>query len=381
MTVRQKKRFVCAAAYLLAAALPFGMYFGARALSDVRFDDALHAMTDAEPEHREGLWHFNSLDARTQQLYTVLYDAMDARRTETERVSFVPTEEEFSAAFDAVLSDHPLFCDLVREECTMRTTAYSAAVTLSYMPSGDARREALVRTADALLRSVSLLDKSTAAQQLHDMLVRTCTYTEAPGTAYNALVCCASDSSGYALAYTYLCREAGIDCAVVNGSVSVGDVVGEHAWNVLTLDGETGYTDASWNDTAFAGAENFIPLHGYYFLSSDEIMADHIAGSDPAPKAMGDTQSYYEKKNLRISAGEEPEPFLIALLAEARRVGSRFVEFQYPADGKDLHGVIAAAIDAVNADAAMTAPRLRSEYKCYAASPAGGMTVQLFYEE
>ena len=98
MTVRQKKRFVCAAAYLLAAALPFGMYFGARALSDVRFDDALHAMTDAEPEHREGLWHFNSLDARTQQLYTVLYDAMDARRTETERVSFVPTEEEFSAA-------------------------------------------------------------------------------------------------------------------------------------------------------------------------------------------------------------------------------------------------------------------------------------------
>ena len=96
---------------------------------------------------------------------------------------------------------------------------------------------------------------------------------------------------------------------------------------------------------------------------------------------MGDTQSYYEKKNLRISAGEEPEPFLIALLAEARRVGSRFVEFQYPADGNDLHGVIAAAIDAVNADAAMTAPRLRSEYKCYAASPAGGMTVQLFYEE
>lgn len=382
MTAKQKKHLLCAAAGLAAAAVPFVMYFGARTLSDVRFDAVLDRAASPKLQHTEALRHFNGLDPRTQQLYSVLREAMEARDTETARVAFVPTAEEFAAAFDAVLLDNPLFCDLVREECRLSTTDYSAAVSLTYLESGDARRTALARTADEMLRRVSVMDEDTAALQLHDALAKACVYTDTGslGNAYDALVCCASDSRGYALAYALLCREAGIDCAVVTGTAASGDTVGAHAWNVLTLDGVTGYTDVSWNDTDLAAADLSIPLHGYYFLSGNEIAGDHTAEHDPVPTAVGDTQNYYEQRQLTAASADEVRRLLSALLSEARRTGAEFVEFRYDPMGTDIAAEIASAIEAVNAEDTAH-PRLRSEYKCYPASASGGMTVQLFYEK
>ena len=391
MTQDAKARLYRYTAIPMAALICAGMYFGARALSMRQFDAAVASASETEVQIKDGLWNYNALSTREQKLYDVLFDAMEGRDTRTARVSFVPTPAEFSAAFDAVLYDHPQFCDLVREECTLLAASHSAQVSLSYLPDGTARRAALEHRARELLPSTD--DTKDAALQLHDRLTARCGYpagTDAAvgGTAYDALVVGEADGFGYALAYTYLCRLLAIPCAVVTGTADAGDHSGAHAWNVLTLDGETGFTDVMWNDTA-AGTDSGwgsdgIPFHGYYFLSADEIGSDHTPIIDFG--ARGDTQNYYEREGLCADTEEALASLLPSLLTEARRRNAAYVEFcPDPAlhlTGYALEELLSAAIQTANDDPSVDAPYLRQVNRVYHTSDnGGGITVQLFYEE
>ena len=396
MTEKWKKRLAGYAAWPLSLLVLAGLYFGAKAVSDIRFDAARASAGETELQEKDGLWNYNALGAREQQVYDVLYEAMTSRDTQTAYLAFVPTQTEFSAAFDAVLYDHPLFCDLVRENCSLISGDNAAYMTLSYLPDGEERRRVLSDFAESVTqdgRSQALSDGAFALL-LNDRLTQHCQYPTEPlsahSTAYDAAVGHA-DSFGYALLYTLVCREAGIDCAVINGTVQSGDSVGEHAWNVLAMDGVRGYTDVMWNDAAASismdGADgSALPFHGYYFLSFAEMSADHIPADGTAFGDGGDTQNYYEQQGCCIAGETELQPMLTALLSEAQREQVGCVEFRLePALGITdyaLEQALTAAISAVNEAAAADTPLLRQTNRIYHASHDGGsMTVQLFYEE
>ena len=149
MTQEQKQRYARYAALPMALLAVGGLYFGARAVADRQFSAAFRSASEYTAEQREGLWNYNSLTAREQMLYDVLAEAMEPQEEETARVLFLPTAEEFSAAFDAVLLDHPLYCDLIREECALVAGENSAYVTLSYLSDGETRRQQLKQAARA----------------------------------------------------------------------------------------------------------------------------------------------------------------------------------------------------------------------------------------
>ncbi len=396
MTEEKKKRISRYAAWPVSLLVLGGMFFGAKAVSDAQFDAATASASETEVQIKDGLWNYNALSAREQRLYEVLYDAMEGREDRTERVSFVPTQTEFSAAFDAVLYDHPMFCDLLREECALLAADHSAQMSLAYLPDGDTRRQTLEQTVNTLLASVSAIDERMAAVQAHDVLTARCTYLTPSSdgdaafgeTAYDALVIGDAGSSGYALAYTLLCRSAGIDCAVVRGVVNNGVQTGPHAWNVLHVGGESGFTDVMWDDPASSedgtadGTE--IPFHGYYFLSRNEMAADHTPLYDF--NVWGDTSDYYEQMNLCADSAETLEQLLQLLLTEARRAQKDTVEFrltgQLNMTDYALEEVLAAAIHEVNADQTLHTPQLRPVNRVYHTAKDGGkITVQLFYEE
>ncbi|MBE6657389.1 MAG: hypothetical protein E7604_02995 [Ruminococcaceae bacterium] len=394
MTAEQRKKVFRYAAWPAALLVCGGMYFGARAIADAHFSAALESVSDTEVQTLEGLWHYNALSAREQRLYEVLRDAIDLRETETARVSFVPTQKEFTAAFDAVMCDHPLYCDLVPAGCVLVAADHSAEASLAYLPDGGMRREILEATVGMLTAAVSTTDEKTAARQLHDMLTASCAYpaqTEdaAVGeTAYDALVVGEAGGMGYALAYALLCRAAEIPCAVVTGTAAANGISGEHAWNVLTLDGVSGFTDVMWDDTAAItdGGEDAAALafHGYYFLSRDEMAADHTPVYDFGVR--GDTDDYYEQGNLCADSPDALAGLLQTLLTDARRSTSDTVEFrldpQLNLTGYALEEILSAAITAANADETITAPLLRVVNRVYHTSASGGgITVQLFYEE
>ncbi len=396
MTAERKKRISRIAAVPLCALVAGGAYFGAQAISDALFSSAMETVGEMEVELRDGLWHYNALSAREQLLYRVLVKAADEREEQTARVAIVPTADEYQAAFVAVLYDYPLFCDLIPESCAVIAGDNAAYVTLSYLPDGEEHRRALSDFADAMTQdgiSQALTDAEFALM-LNDSLTRRCQYSAEPlsvrSTAYDALTG-DTDGYGYALLYSLVCRRAGIDCAVVSGTVYAGDAAGAHAWNVLTLDGETGYTDVMWNDAAASivmdGAdESPLPFHGYYFLSYEEMSADHTPAEKTAFPKTGGTQNYYERQNCNIPDEASLLPTLTALLSDAQSRAVGCVEFRLePALGMTdyaLEEALTAAISAVNETAPADTPLLRQTNRIYHTSYDGGsITVQLFYED
>ena len=105
---------------------------------------------------------------------------------------------------------------------------------------------------------------------LHDYLVTHCEYENlAPGqteytkfSAYDALIDRVAVCQGYALAYCYLTRRAGLNVDVVTSDAL------EHAWNAIYLDGERFYVDCTWDDPSNGWYEGHCS-HENFMLSRD----------------------------------------------------------------------------------------------------------------
>ena len=82
------------------------------------------------------------------------------------------------------------------------------------------------------------------ALYIHDYLVTHCEYdnTLTYHNAYDVIVRESAVCQGYALAYDCLMKQCGVECLVVT-SYSLN-----HAWNLVTIDGEKYYVDCTWDD-------------------------------------------------------------------------------------------------------------------------------------
>lgn len=106
---------------------------------------------------------------------------------------------------------------------------------------------------------------------------------------------------GYACAVQYLLQRAGIQCAIVTGTAR-GEA---HAWNLVRLDGDYYYLDATWGnasyraseelgDTAFDGV-NF----AYLNLTTEELFRTHEPRvTFELPVCESTTDSYFVKHGL-----------------------------------------------------------------------------------
>jgi len=84
---------------------------------------------------------------------------------------------------------------------------------------------------------------SEKALKACEYLVENCTYTTDTNcnTAFSALLDGAASSEGLALAYTELCKKAGIECKVVSGQRAWQ----KYYWNMICIDGEYYHVDVS----------------------------------------------------------------------------------------------------------------------------------------
>ncbi|MEA4932691.1 MAG: hypothetical protein VB071_03760 [Lawsonibacter sp.] len=97
--------------------------------------------------------------------------------------------------------------------------------------------------------------------------------------AYGALVNHLSVCQGFAQAYDFLCKRAGLFSLVVSGSTSTGD----HAWNIIKLDDGYYHVDTTWmqsNETR------------YFCLTDKQIAIDHTMISAYHPDCDGSHYAY-----------------------------------------------------------------------------------------
>ncbi|MBH5319108.1 transglutaminase [Paenibacillus sp. GSMTC-2017] len=106
---------------------------------------------------------------------------------------------------------------------------------------------------------------------IHDWVVTNVQYDQTLTfyTAYDAVALGETVCQGYSLLGYKMLKEAGIPVLIAEGSVNTG----EHAWNMVQLDGNWYHLDLTWDDPV--GAEDSTIRYTYYLKTDEELRADH----------------------------------------------------------------------------------------------------------
>ncbi len=192
------------------------------------------------------------------------------------------SKADFACAWKAYSDDHPEVFWISSE------TPYSyyemdgeLEIEFNYVLSGEelegAKKELNKAAEKAFAYAPDNPDDLELEVFINDYLVNHCEYktgAELCHTSYGALVNGEAVCDGYSRAFQLLCRNAGISCAVIEGTSDFNDDknVG-HMWNLVQLDGDWYHADVTWNDIDKA---KFF-CERYFFLNVDdkEIRQDH----------------------------------------------------------------------------------------------------------
>jgi len=190
------------------------------------------------------------------------------------------------------------------------STSYNAetcvSVTMTYILSGEElaeAQEAFEEAVEAIL--AELTDDMSEYERelyLHDKLASMITYVSGTHAhnAYGALVEGKAVCEGYAEAFQYLLRCAGIQSFLAIGASidpGTGTSVG-HEWNYVRIDGKYYHVDLTWNDQ---GED----LYHAYFNQTDTVMSkDHAitAVTYTLPVCNSDSAFYFQGKSEYLSS-------------------------------------------------------------------------------
>ena len=112
----------------------------------------------------------------------------------------------------------------------------------------------------------------------------------------SALLSHASVCAGYAKAFQYILHRMGYFCTYITGTIPGG---GDHAWNVVRIDGNYYHVDVTWGDPVFAG--NYeggtgltVMNYNYLCCTDAEILPTHTPdGTIPLPECTDGSYNFY----------------------------------------------------------------------------------------
>lgn len=109
---------------------------------------------------------------------------------------------------------------------------------------------------------------------------------------------------GYACAVQYLLNQLGVQSVIVSG-VALGEA---HAWNLIRLDGEYYYMDATWGNNGYRnreGLETSFIDYNYMAMTTEEMLMGHVPDTElELPECMSVTNNYYRKEGNWIESWE-----------------------------------------------------------------------------
>ena len=195
--------------------------------------------------------YYGMLDAELQQLYRQIYsNAMDLR------TSFAPVItvgiDRVKDVFEAVYNDHPeLFWLETEYSCKYNQKKICLEITLKYNDTADdldATKKLFEEQAETIVYEAAKQSSDYEKELfVHDVLVKRVDYNanaDMNQSAYSALINGRSVCAGYARAFQYIMQQLGIPCYYCTGYSG-----GDHAWNIVKLDGTYVNVDVTWDDT------------------------------------------------------------------------------------------------------------------------------------
>ena len=248
---------------------------------------------------------YKQLDERGKKLYTALYEGIADFRT---RISLPDTytADEYKKVYLLLTTQEPEFFYL---DTTYETAAEMSSVGMHYTTDrsgAEKMTKDMESAADRILRGISpVLSEQQKMLMIHDGIAENCIYekTAHSSDAYGCLVEGAAQCEGYAKAFLYVARRAGLEAMCVPGVTIAGEA---HIWNKAKIDGKYYNIDVTWDDDDTYEGE---VVHSC-FAASDRAFLDHEPDESifSPPSGTDATKTYYQLYGLVLNeASRLPE--------------------------------------------------------------------------
>lgn len=260
-----------------------------------------------------------ALTDRENKLYN--YIKSEYIRFSTEKGSFIDcsayrsdfTPSEILEVAKTVSNDNPelfyITASAVHSNTYKIDVQYSRYFNSSYEKSIAAFNEFNAACSNIISNIPTNLNSFQKTAYLHDYLALNCTaVSDVDGIssiAYNAIVKGSANSFGYARAYTYLLRLAGIE------SVTISDNVKKNCWSLVKLDGSwyhvSVYLDDPKPDYFNMVNHQFFMLNDsemsqYYSFTNTDRISDSLKYNNSVFQGSNSKFEYYKNKCLMIDS-------------------------------------------------------------------------------
>ena len=289
-------------------------------------------------EEQKGLYYYDRLEESQQLLYAEILMILSQSE---ENITVSETDgDRLDLVFQAVLADHPEIFYVSGYSYTqylLDSSVQRIRFTGTYTMTPEqiaAKQPEIDRYVAECLSGMPDGDDYVRLRYLYEYLIGHTDYIlNAPENQsicsvflYGQSVC-----QGYAKAYQYLCREAGVVATLVTGSIK--ETGYGHAWNLVVADGDYYYVDITWGDASYtSGADTVtanVPGINYEYLciTTDQIEQTHeIDTIVSMPYCTAITDNFYVREQAYFTVFDTEA--LSALFAQADPARQNYVTFR-----------------------------------------------------
>ena len=233
---------------------------------------------------------YQTLNPKERALYATLYQAMSEHR-ENVRLPYRYSGEEYERVYLMIRMQEPQFfyvADYYQLSPVMTETEIQYDLD---MAKCEEMTEELEKAADQIIDDLKYGDSDLEKLlDIHDAIAKGCMYYQVgySAEAYGCLVKGNALCEGYAKAFTYVARRAGLEAFCVSGISANGEA---HVWNIFQTGGKYYNVDVTWDDEQMLKGT----VSHRYFAVSDERFAKHRADLScfEPPACTGDDKQYY----------------------------------------------------------------------------------------
>lgn len=262
-------------------------------------------------KEQQNCYAYSMLQVTEQNIYTEILYALENRIEEMELST--RDIEEIDKIFQCVLIDHPeiFYADgysFVKYTYGQEVRRVTFTGKYLYEEEETEKKKLMIQqSADRILKKIpDNLSDYEKVKKVYEEIIYNTEYSL--NAKDNQNICSvflegASVCQGYAKAVQFLLNQLSIPTTLVVGTVENGE---GHAWNMVKIDNQYYYVDATWGDASYAiekqeeMVSSQLPLINYDYLciTTEELCRTHsIDHVVPLPECTAKAANYYRMEN------------------------------------------------------------------------------------